>query len=578
MGDPAVLTLPQAEKKFKTELTDYSVRREGGKWPYGDIDVDALIVGAGFSGVFMLKTLRDRGLKAVIFEAGNDTGGTWRWNCYPGARVDSAVPEYEFSWPEVYKTWNWSTNYPDFKELRAYFDHVDKVIDVKKDCSFNTVVTSGNFDTAEGKWIVKTADGRTSKARFFILGTGFAAKRYIPDWPGIDKFQGIVHHSSFWPDDEIDVRGKRCAVIGTGASGVQISQEWGPIAGSVKVFQRTPNLAIPMGKRPLTVEEQTNSKHWYHRFFEMRENSFGGFLYNFSEKGTFEDSPEEREKFYQSLFDHGGFVYWLANYKDYLRSAEANTEAYNFWAKTVRSRIGDPRKRDLLAPLKMPHYFGVKRPCLEQNYYEQFNRENVDVIDISKNGVKEFNETGITLEDGAHYEFDVIAIATGFDITTGGMTQMGLKSIESSELETEWKTAANTYLGLTVSGYPNMFHMYGPHGPTLLSNGPATVEVQGRWIADAIVKIKREGVKYINPTKDATKAWKNHINELSDATLFPTTRSTYMGGSLPGKAFEQVNYAGGIPAYKVEIREALPGWKGFEVVKEDGATNGTTKV
>ena len=304
-----------------------------------------------------------------------------------------------------------------------------------------------------------------------------AAKRYIPDWPGVDKFQGVVHHSSFWPDDEVDVRGKRCAVIGTGASGVQISQEWGPIAGSLKVFQRTPNLAIPMGKRPLTVEEQTHSKQWYHRFFEMRERTFGGFLYNFSEKSTFEDSPEEREKFYQSLFDHGGFVFWLANYKDYYKNAEANHEAYNFWAKTVRSRIGDPRKRDLLAPLKMPHYFGIKRPCLEQNYYEQFNRENVDVVDVSKNAIKEFDETGITLEDGSHHEFDVIAIATGFvsvllphhrassltvcckDITTGGMTQMGLKSIESTELESEWRAAANTYLGLTVSGYPNMFHM-----------------------------------------------------------------------------------------------------------------------
>ncbi|KAG8169097.1 hypothetical protein KVR01_001846 [Diaporthe batatas] len=578
MGDPAVVTVPQAEKKFKTELKDYSVRREGEKWPYTtDIDVDALIVGAGFSGIFMLKSLRDRGLKAVIFEAGNDTGGTWRWNCYPGARVDSAVPEYEFSWPEVYKTWNWSTNYPDYKELRAYFDHVDKVIGVKKDCSFNTVVTSGTFDKEQGKWIVKTADGRTSKARFFILGTGFAAKRYVPDWPGIQKFQGIVHHSSFWPDEEIDVRGKRCAVIGTGASGVQITQEWGPVAGSLKVFQRTPNLAMPMGRRPLTVEEQTASKQWYHRFFEMRERTFGGFLYTFSEKKTFEDSPEEREKFYQSLFDNGGFEFWLANYNDYYKDAEANKEAYNFWAKTVRSRIGDPKKRDALAPLKMPHYFGIKRPCLEQTYYEQFNRENVDVVDISKNNIKEFDETGITLDDGTHYEFDVIAIATGFDIATGGMTQMGLKSIESTDLESEWRAAANTYLGLTVSGYPNMFHMYGPHGPTLLSNGPATVEVQGRWIADAIVKMKREGVKYINATKDATKAWKKHINELSDATLLPTTRSTYMGGSVPGKAFEQVNYAGGIPAYRVEIREALPDWKGFEVVKEDGTTAGTIK-
>ncbi|KAL1872418.1 hypothetical protein Daus18300_004389 [Diaporthe australafricana] len=579
MGDPAVVTIPTAERKFKTGLTDYSIRREGDKWPYSsDIDVDALIVGAGFSGIFMLKSLRDRGLKAVIFEAGHDTGGTWRWNCYPGARVDSAVPEYEFSWPEVYKTWNWTTNYPDYRELRAYFDHVDKVIGVKKDCSFNTVVTSATFDKEAGKWIVETADGRTSRARFFILGSGFAAKRYIPDWPGIDKFQGTVHHSSFWPDEEIDVRGRHCAVIGTGASGVQISQEWGPVAESVKVFQRTPNLALPMGKKPLTPEEQTYSKQWYQRFFEIRERSFGGFLYTFSDKNTFEDSAEEREKFYQSLFDQGGFLFWLANYKDYYINPEANQEAYNFWAKKARSRIGDPRKRDLLAPLKMPHYFGIKRPCLEQNYFEQFNRESVDVIDISENGIKEFDETGIILQDGTHHDVDVIAIATGFDITTGGMTQMGLKSIMSTELESEWRAAANTYLGLTVSGYPNMFHMYGPHGPTLLSNGPATVEVQGRWITDAIVKIKRDNIKYVNATMDATKAWKNHINELSDATLFPTTRSTYMGGSVPGKAFEQVNYAGGVDKYKIEIREALQDWTGFEVVKEDGKVNGTTKA
>lgn len=241
-----------------------------------------------------------------------------------------------------------------------------------------------------------------------------AAKRYIPDWPGIDKFQGTVHHSSFWPDEEIDIRGKHCAVIGTGASGVQISQEWGPVAESVKVFQRTPNLALPMGKKPLTPEEQTYSKQWYQRFFEIRERSFGGFLYTFSDKNTFEDNAEEREKFYQSLFDQGGFLFWLGNYKDYYVNPEANQEAYNFWAKKVRSRIGDPRKRDLLAPLQMPHYFGIKRPCLEQNYFEQFNRESVDVIDVSKNGIKEFDETGIILQDGTHHEVDVIAIATGF--------------------------------------------------------------------------------------------------------------------------------------------------------------------
>lgn len=241
-------------------------------------------------------------------------------------------------------------------------------------------------------------------------------------------------------------------------------------------------------------------------------------------------------------------------------------KVYDFWVRHVRARIGDPRKRDILAPLEPPHPWGVKRPCLEQNYYEQFNRANVDIVDINETPIEEFTETGIKTKDGKLHEFDVIAVATGFDITTGGMTHMGLKSVKGTNLQDEWKAAANTYLGTTVSGYPNMFHLYGPHGPTLLSNGPASVEVQGRWIVDAIRKIERDHLKFVDPTDEATKKWKKHINELSDCSLFPTTKSTYMGGSLPGKAFEQTCYAGGIPKYAEEIREALPNWTGFRTV------------
>ncbi|GKT65697.1 steroid monooxygenase [Colletotrichum tofieldiae] len=561
------------QKKFATDLTDYASRRQT-TGPYADnLDVDVVIVGGGFGGVFMLKTLREMGLRAVIYEAGTSLGGTWRWNRYPGARVDSEVPEYEFSWPEVFKDWTWSTNYPNFQELRAYFDHVDRVLNISKDCSFETVVVGAQFQPTEGKWHVKTADGRLAKSKYFVVAAGFASKRYIPNWPGAEKFRGVVHHSSFWPEEDVDVRGKRCAVIGTGASGVQISQEWGQAVGQhgeLKVFQRTPNLAVPMGKRSLTPQEQNIGKSWYPRLFQLREKCFGGFFYGMVERNTFDDSPEEREAFYRALWDHGGFRYWLGNYKDMLFDADANKEAYSFWSRNIRTRIGDARKRDILAPTvdKMPHFFGVKRPCLEQNYYEQFNKSNVDVIDISRNAISSFTETGIKLEDGTHYEFDVVAIATGFDITTGGMTNMGLKSIHNTNLQDEWKAAANTYLGTTVSGYPNMFHMYGPHGPTLLSNGPSTVEVQGRWIADCIRKIEREHIKYINPSSEATKAWKQRINALSDASLFPTTRSTYMGGSMPGKAFEQVNFAGGIPQYAKEIREKLDGWAGFDIVKD----------
>lgn len=564
MGEP----ISVSEKKFNTELTDYSIAHHGDKGPYADnLEVDALIVGAGFAGIFMLKTLRDRGYKAVIYEAGNDTGGTWRWNCYPGAAVDSEVPEYEFSWPEVYNSWTWSTNYPNYSELRAYFDHVDKVIGVKKDCAFNTVVVGAKFDTVSGRWHVRTQDGRVAKAKYLVLGTGFAARRYIPDWPGMEKFKGTIHHSSFWPDEEVNVKNKRCAIIGTGASGVQITQAWGPKAGHVKVFQRTPNLAVPLRRKHPTPEEQDRAKKFYPELYRYRETSFAGFHYDWYEKNTFDDTPEEREALYERVWGEGGFRYWVAVYKDNLFDAEANKESYNFWAKKTRDRIGDPKKRDVLAPLEMPHFFGIKRPCLEYDYYEQFNRTNVDVVDIKNNGIKEFSETGITLEDGTHHEFDVIAVATGFDVVTGVMTQLGLQSIDGAVLEKEWKTGARTYLGVTTPGYPNMFHIYGPHGPTLLSNGPTTVEVQGRWIVDCIDKMNKNNIKYINPENKAADEWKQHILDLNNISLFPTTRSTYMGGSIPGKVYEPVCYAGGIPRYKKEIREALDQMKGFEIVK-----------
>lgn len=230
----------------------------------------------------------------------------------------------------------------------------------------------------------------------------------------MEKFKGTIHHSSFWPEEKVDVEGERCAVIGTGASGVQIVQAWGPVAGEVKVFQRTPNTALPMRKRELTVAEQENTKRFYPEIFKFREKNFAGFLFDWYEKKTFDDTPEEREELFEKLWNAGGFRLWVATYKDSLLDADANKESYKFWVKKTRDRIVDPRKRDLLAPLEMPHLFGVKRPSLENNYFEQFNRPGVDVVDIRNNAIKEFDETGIVLEDGTHHDFDVIAVATGF--------------------------------------------------------------------------------------------------------------------------------------------------------------------
>ncbi|EME81076.1 uncharacterized protein MYCFIDRAFT_27132 [Pseudocercospora fijiensis CIRAD86] len=557
------------EKILKTDLRQYGRRRRN-DGPYADnLDLDVLVVGAGFGGAYSLYEARKSGFKTVLWDAGLGFGGTWRWNIYPGARVDSPVPIYELAIPEVYKDWHWSTNYPSWHELQAYFDHLDKTLELSKDSAFETVVVSAEFDKDEGKWTVKSQDGRTAKARFLIVAAGFSAKRYIPDVPGLDTFKGEIHHSSFWPTEGVEYKGKKVAVIGTGASGVQLIQEMGPVAEQLTVYQRTPNLALPMGRRDLTKEEQDRLKPDYPYIHAMREKSFSGFHYDLCERNAFQDSPEEREEFLDGLWKQQGFALWLAGYKDYLFDEKVNRESYNYWHKQQSKRVKNEEKKKVLFPKEPPHPFGVKRPSLEQNYYEVLDRDNVRIVNINeKNGtpIERFTEKGI-VANGEEIEFDIIALATGFDVVTGGMTSMGLKSINGTYLSDEWKDGANTYLGTTISGYPNLFHLYGPHGPTLLSNGPTAVEIQTRWIRDAIKLINRENLKYINPTKEASDAWKQRIQDLAAPTLFPTTRSTYMGGTVPGKKFEMTCYAGGVDAYGPEIRKALQGWQGFETVK-----------
>jgi cation diffusion facilitator CzcD-associated flavoprotein CzcO len=487
--------------------------------------------------------------------------------------VDSPVPIYELSIPEVYNTWTWKHSYPDWRELQAYFNHCDKVLDLNKDCAFESVVVGALFDKETGKWTVGTQDGRTARARFLIVCAGFAAKRYVPDVPGLDRFQGVIHHSSFWPAEGVDCVNKRIAVIGTGASGVQVIQELGPVAKQLTVFQRTPNLALPMGQRPLTKAEQDRLKPFYPEILAYREKCFAGFHYDLCERNTFDDSPEEREAFFEGLWKKAGFSLWLGGYKDYLFDAKSNREAYNFWRRKQSVRVKNPEKKKLLFPEEPPHPFGVKRPCLEQNYYEVLDRDNVEVVNINdKTGgtpIAEFTEKGIKTTDGKEREFDIVCLATGFDVVTGGITNMGVKSINGTYLKDEWRNSAKTYLGTTIAGYPNLFHLYGPQAPTLLSNGPSTVEIQARWIRDAIKLINAQGLKYVNPTPEAQDAWKQRINDLAAPTLFPTTKSTYMGGTVPGKAFEMTCYAGGVDKFGPEIRGALSGWKGFEVVAAD---------
>ena len=491
-----------------------------------EIETDVLIVGAGFGGVYLLHRLRDElGFNVKCFEAGKDLGGIWHWNCYPGARVDSPIPVYEYSLGKIWKNWNWSCKYPGWKELRAYFEHVEKQLQVKKDVFFDSTVVDSEWDAKKEQWIVRSEDGKVARCKYLILATGFAAKRHFPDWKGLDTFEGTMHHSSFWPEEDVDVTGKRVAVVGTGSTGIQIAQECAKKAKALTVFQRTPNLCLPMQQSTMTHEEQEERKKDYEQFFRHRLTTFAGFPFDFADKNTADDTPEEREKFFETLWEHGGFEFWLATYKDMLFDTTANRHAYDFWAKKVRARITDPRKRDILAPLEPPHAFGTKRPSLEQDFYEQFNKENINVVDVKANPIVEVKPTGILTADGTFHEVDLIALATGFDSVTGGMKNMGLRAVDGVPLAEKWRLGTWSYLGMTCAGYPNMFFLYGAQGPTAFSNGPTCVEVQGDWIVDAITKMRDEGIRTVEATHEAEEEWRGKVTELSNKTLFPGTNS-----------------------------------------------------
>lgn len=529
------------------------------------LDLDVVIIGAGFSGIYLLYRLRELGYKVKIFEAGTALGGTWHWNCYPGARVDSSVPVYEYSIKECWKNWTWKEKYPGWEELREYFKHVDKQLDITKDVLFNTRVVDSQFDQKANRWNVKTVGGPSATCKYLLLCSGFSAKRYFPDWKGLDLFKGVVHHSSFWPDTGVDVRGKRVAVIGTGSTGIQIIQELAPDAKETLIFQRTPNLCLPMGQERLTAEQQEEKKKNYPEIFRQRMNTFAGFEFDWIRKNTFDVSPEEREKVYEELWQKGGFEFWVANFQDLLFDLKANRTAYDFWAKKTRARITDPKKRDLLAPLEPPHPFGTKRPSLEQNFYEICNQENVHIVNTSAAPIEDITESGIRTADGQHYEVDVIAIATGFDSINGGMKSMGLRDVNGVDLADRWADGTTTYLGLTIRDYPNMFFTYTVHGPTAFCNGPSCVETQSDIIVDTIRRLEREGKQFINPKPEAEEAWSKEIQTVNAKSLFPLAKSWYMGANIPGKKTEQLNYLKGLPVYEQECRKALENFAGFVV-------------
>ncbi|KAF2440174.1 FAD/NAD(P)-binding domain-containing protein [Karstenula rhodostoma CBS 690.94] len=533
------------------------------------VNVDVLVVGGGFGGVYAVWRLRAEGFKIHLFEGTHRLGGVWSNNTYPGARVDSEFPFYQLSIPEVYKTWIWKERFPDWQELQAYFDHVDKFLDVSKDATYNALVDNATFNTEIGRWTVHTEQGHVATCKQLLLCTGSTYKQSVPNWEGLDQYTGKLIHSSKWPKGGMSAHGKRVAIIGSGSTAIQIVQELSKEAKELVTLIRTPNIALPMKQRKLSWEEQDSFKGFLNGMLKTAaRSSYGGYPYNPTPAPSPRQlSVEDREKFFEEQYQRGGFNFGVGNFIAMLFDRTDNRIIYDYWVKKTRARMQDPVKRDILAPLEPPNHFMAKRCSLEQDYYEMCDKDHVRVVDLKVTPIDSFTTEGLRV-GGEDIPVDIIVLATGFDNYTGAFSTMGLEGTDGKGLMERWKDGVQTHLGLTAPHHPNMWMVYGPQAPTALGNGPTIVEVQVDVIVDMIKKARDENIKYLDATPEAAQAWADDIAATSKTTLLEDANSWYMGANIPGKKREMLNYLKGLVQYEKSCRDAIPNWDGFVVEKE----------
>ncbi|KAB2574390.1 Cyclopentanone 1,2-monooxygenase [Lasiodiplodia theobromae] len=556
--------------------------------PEGIREVDVLIIGAGFGSFNLLNRLRKQGFSVKAFEKGSGSGGIWHWNQYPGARVDSDTPIYQLFDSELHKGFTFKERYADWKELKRYFQYVEQQWDLLKDIEYNRCVEGARFDEASKKWTVTCVDGTQMRCRWLIAAIGFAAKKYTPRIKGLGSFQGEMHHTAAWPHWGVNLRGKRIAVIGTGASGIQTIQDSGPEAAHMTVYQRTPNYCVPMNQTPLdpAAEARKKAAGEYDAALSRCYETFAGFTYDFTDRDALSDTPEQRRALYHRLLiEEGGFRFWLGTYRDTLFDDAANDEAYAFWREAVQRRVPDRRKAELLAPKQKPHPWGTKRPSLEQNFYEVMSLPHVDLIDINTNGIAEITETGIRTADGEHREFDVIVLATGFDAVTGSLSQLDIRNSAGESVAEHWKDGLKTALGIALHGFPNLFFTYGPQAPTAFANGPTCTAVQAEWIDKVLQVSRKNGIERFEAKAETEEEWTRRVKEKWDNSLFPQAKSWYQGANIPGRRVEPLNWAGGMPPYikalDDSLENGLQGWKTDRGQKEldvDGIKVASLKI
>jgi cation diffusion facilitator CzcD-associated flavoprotein CzcO len=531
----------------------------------GAKELDVLVVGAGFAGVYLLDRLRGMGMSVQAIEAGSGLGGVWYWNCYPGARVDSPGPMYQFSREDLWRDWKFTELYPAWPEIRDYFHYLDEKLDLSRDIRFNTRVEEAEFDAASNRWTVRSSDGSVIRPRYFVVCVGLGSKPYTPNLPGLSDFAGERHHTALWPQQGLDLAGKRVGVIGTGASGVQVAQEAAAVAAQLTVFQRTPNLALPMRQKRLDDDTILRMKKGYPVAYEKRRTTLGGFDYQSLEKAASEVSAEERQATFERVWEIGGFAPWVGSFNDLLIDEQSNRAAYDFWRDKTRARIKDPAIAEILAPTEPIHPYGAKRPSLEQNFFDIFNQSNVSLVDLRNTPIEKVTRSGIKTTAG-EYGLDVLVLATGFDAVTGGLTSIDIWGTDGRTLKQKWADGVRAHLGMASAGYPNLLFVYGPHSPNAFANGPTAAELQGEWVAKMLDHVRGRNWAQFEATVPAEEAWRAKVFEAVDATLIPRADSWWVGANIPGKRREMLAFAGGLGTYMAICNESAErGYEGFSI-------------
>lgn len=534
--------------------------------PHGDVaQYDAIVIGAGFSGLYMLYRLRQLGLRARVYEAAAGVGGVWHWNRYPGARCDSPSIFYSYSFsPELQQEWNWSETFAAQPEILRYLNHVADRFDLRRDIQLETRVTAAHYDDATRRWQITTDRGDRVTTRYLITGLGCQSAANLPQLPGMDEFQGRIYHTAQWPQDGVDFTGLRVGVIGTGSSGIQAIPFIAEQAAHLTVFQRTPTYVLPSRNGPMPPEEMARVKARYPGLRQCGLETNDGICVENAETqlSVLDVSPEERQRRLEETWQAGSYAFTRA-FADIFTNLEANRLVADFVRAKIAEIVHDPAVAAMLTP--QDHPLGSKRIPIDTNYYPTFNRPNVTLVDIRRTPIAALTPTGLRTT-AAHHDLDALVFATGFDAVTGSLTRIDIRGRGGVALKDYWAAGARTYLGLQVAGFPNLFTITGPGSPSVLSNFPTSIEQHVDWIAACLTHLTAHGYTTIEATPAAEVAWGEQINTAVRDTLLLHADSWYLGANIPGKPRHFLAYAGGIARYRRHLEAVVAAdYQGFVV-------------